>query len=94
MSSSHIMEELAWALPSLDRRVDWNAHCTNGETRVTRSCDNDSAGHYAKIADSVEAFGDKSIWMTEDKLELHSSRTDLSDFWQFHRLRHGQETMP
>ena len=48
---------------------------------------NDDA-EYKKIAKSVDAFGDASIWMEDGINELHSHYRDLSVFWEFHRLLH------
>lgn len=65
------------------RPVTWAEHWTNGGTGISKGCG-------ADIAESVRQFGNKSIWMRAD--ELHSSRRDLSDFWQFHRARTGKDS--
>ncbi len=59
----------------------WSDHWTNGGTGITKT----SEPHTTEITDSVTAFGDPEIYMKGT--ELHSSRRDLSDFWEFHRAR-------
>lgn len=71
------METFSFSRPS------WPEHALNGGTAVTRTSEPDTT----QISESVQAFGDPSIFMKGT--ELHTTRKpfNLSDFWQFHRER-------
>jgi len=71
--------------------TQWSDHWTNGGTGIAKL----SGDSLSQISESIEAFGDKSIFIKSDGgagYEMHFTRDkiDLSDFWEFHRERTGK----
>lgn len=71
--------------PYRENKILWKDHYTNGGTGV-------QVNSSPATIESVQLFNNPAIWIKG--AELHTTLSDLSDFWQFHRDRIGERHHP